>query len=80
VSKELNDDLLFIIKKNAKEAKIKFSDESFPQLFGEQKMKAAIVKDARAMRWHPLFIKWCLHFQHKSNGAYELLQTSGWSA
>ena len=80
VSKELNDDLLFIMKKNAKEVKIEFSDESFPQLFWEQQMKAALVKDARAMRWHPLIIKWCLYLQHKSSGAYELLRTSGWVA
>ena len=40
-------------------------------------MKAASVKDARAMRWHPLMVKWCLYLQHKSSGAYELMRESG---
>ena len=40
-------------------------------------MKVASVKDAHAMRWHPLMVKWCLYLQHKSSGAYELLRESG---
>ena len=29
------------------------------------------------MRWHPLFIKWCLYLRHLSGKAYELLRDSG---
>ena len=40
-------------------------------------MKAASVKDARAMRWHRLMVKWCLYLQHKSSGAHELMRECG---
>ena len=29
------------------------------------------------MRWHPLFIKWCIYLRHLSGSAYEMLQKSG---
>jgi len=77
VSTELNNDLLFIMRKNSKQVKIEFPDKSFSNLFWEQQLQAASVKDARVMRWHPLIIKWCLYLQHKSSGAYDLLRKSG---
>lgn len=29
------------------------------------------------MRWHPLFIKWCLYLKHQSSKAYKTLRDSG---
>ena len=29
------------------------------------------------MKWHPLFIKWCLYLRHLFEKSYDLLQTSG---
>ena len=29
------------------------------------------------MRWHPLFIKWCIYLRHLSGSAYEMLRKSG---
>ena len=29
------------------------------------------------MRWHPLFIKWCLYLRHLSRASYEMLSNSG---
>lgn len=77
VSKEMHDDRSKIMWENVSQIGKEYPPESFPHLFWEQQMKAASVKDARAMRWHPLMVKWCLYLQHKSSGAYELLRESG---
>lgn len=77
VSKEMHDDLSKIMWENVSQIGKEYPAESFPRLFWEQQMKAASVKDARAMRWHPLMVKWCLYLQHKSSGAYELMRESG---
>ena len=29
------------------------------------------------MRWHPLIIKWCLHFRHLSSSCYDALRKYG---
>ena len=39
-------------------------------------MKAASCKNAKGIRWHPLFIRWCLFLRHQSSGAYETLRES----
>jgi hypothetical protein len=35
------------------------------------------MKNAKSMKWHPLFIKWCLYLRHLSGKSYELLRESG---
>ena len=35
------------------------------------------LKDSRLMRWHPVFIKWCLYLRHLSGQSYELLREFG---
>ena len=40
-------------------------------------MKAAMVKDSRQMRWHPMLIRWCLNLKLLSTSAYHSLRTSG---
>ena len=77
VDQQMNDDLIYIMKNNEKLVKLEFPPHSFPHLCWEQQMKAGSAKDARAKRWHPLIIKWCMYLQHKSSGAYELLRDSG---
>ena len=42
--------------------------------------KEALARDKQAkkgMRWHPLFIKWCLYLRHLSGKAYDTLRESG---
>ena len=73
----MNDDLICKMKNNEKQVKLEFPPQSFLHLFWEQQMKAASVKDAGAMRWHVLVIKWRIYLQHKSSGAYELLRDLG---
>lgn len=50
---------------------------SFQQLFWQQQKEAASKHDKRGMRWHPLFIKWCIYLRHQSNKAYDTLRLSG---
>ena len=50
VSKEMHDDLSKIMWENVSQIGKEYPAESFPRLFWEQQMKAACVKDARAMR------------------------------
>lgn len=39
--------------------------------------KAASLKNSKSMRWHPLFIKWCIYLCHLSGSSYDMLQESG---
>ena len=77
ISREIHDSFFETMECYNKEVCKHYPEDSFPRLFWQQQMKAASVKDTRAMRWHPLMIKWCLYLQHKSNGAYELVRDSG---
>ena len=54
-----------------------YPERSFQRLFWEQQQKAASLNNSRSMKWHPLFIKWCLYLRHLSGKAYELLRDSG---
>ena len=39
--------------------------------------KSSSVKNSKSMRWHPLFIKWCIYLRHLSGSAYDFLRESG---
>ena len=54
----------------------KYPKNSFQRVFWEQQEKAASVKDSRSMKWHPLFIKWCLYLRHLSGKAYDTMRKS----
>ena len=43
---------------------------SFKWVFWQQQMEAASKSDSRAMRWHPLMIRWCIYLRHQSQAAY----------
>ncbi len=77
VDEELHGDLKVIMKENATAICHSHSEDSFQRLFWEEQLKAASLRDARSMRWHPLLIKWCLYLRHRSGGAYEMLRSSG---
>ena len=54
-----------------------FQPDSFQLLFWKQQMQVISKKNSKAIRWHPLIIKWCIYLQHLSSGAYEVLRPSG---
>ena len=40
-------------------------------------MAALKRKDKRGIRWHPLFLRWCLNLSRISPKAYEVIRESG---
>lgn len=49
---------------------------SFQRLFWEQQSEAMKLKDRRQIRWHPMFIKWCLSLKLISSASYRSLRSS----
>ena len=77
ICEDVHNSLVETMKSYSKEITKDYPEHSFPNLFWQQQMQAASMKDSRAMKWHPLMIKWCLYLQHKSSGAYALVRDSG---
>ena len=75
---ELDRDMKTIIDETTKQINSNYPPNSFEQLFWQQQQKAISMKDTRAMKWHPLFIKWCLYLRHLSGKSYDLLRDSGY--
>ena len=74
---DLNDDLKYMVEKSRGKVLNDFLEGSFERVFWEEQEKALSLNDARAMKWHPVFIKWCLYLRHLSGRAYEMLRESG---
>ena len=77
VDPELNEDLKDMVEKSRDEIHKTYPEGSFERVFWGEQEKAMSLSDARSMRWHPVFIKWCLYLQHLSGRAYETLRASG---
>ena len=77
VDDELCSDLSTIMQENDDIVRKDFPEGSFQWLLWNEQKKAASVKSATGMRWHPLVIKWCLNLKLLSSSAYNALRTSG---
>ena len=73
VDDSLQSDLKSMADDCTDEVKCTFPEGSFARLFWEEQTKASSLKNAKTMRWHPLFIKWCLYLRHLSGKAYEVV-------
>ena len=73
----LHKDMQLIVDEEKDAIHSKYPENSFQRLFWEQQEKALTLKNARSMRWHPLFIKWCIYLRHLSRASYEMLRNSG---
>lgn len=73
----LHDDMKQIIADATEHVHHSYQPHTFQHLFWEQQRKASSLKDRRSMKWHPLFIKWCLYLRHISGKSYEMLRQSG---
>ncbi len=62
VDDELHSDLRIIMGENNEKVCKEFPGGSFQRLLWDEQMKAASLKNAKSMRWHPLVIKWCNSF------------------
>ena len=74
---QTSSDLVTIMKEEEEQVFKTYAEGSFQQIFWNQQKEAASKSDKRGMRWHPLFIKWCLYLRHQSSKAYETLRESG---
>ena len=54
-----------------------YPEGSFRRLFWDEQLRAATVKNARQIRWHPMMIRWCLNLKLLSSSAYHAMRTSG---
>lgn len=73
-----NKDLITLLQKHKSDVEKCFPDENCLQrLFWEQQLKYAQSRSTKAMRWHPMIIRWCLYLQHKSAKAYEAIRGMG---
>jgi len=77
LSDELHDDVKKMATACTKQVYSTHPDGSFQKLFWDQQVKASEYKNSKSIKWHPLFIKWCLYLRHLSGKSYELLQKSG---
>lgn len=73
----LHSDFKAIMSEMSKRVHEECVEDSFKRLFWDQQLKAANMKDARQIRWHPAVIKWCLHLKFISSGGYHALRRSG---
>jgi hypothetical protein len=74
VDEELHHDLRTIMQEKAHSMSQELSPGSFAQVFWENQLQTATVKDARSMRWDPIMIRWCLYLRHLSGGAYDMIR------
>lgn len=77
IDDDLQQDLASIIEEEASNISDKHSPDTFQRLFWEQQSKAMRLKDKRQIRWHPMFIKWCLSLKLISSASYHALRSSG---
>ena len=61
-----------IIQEHAKEIEQKYKPNSFHHLFWTEQIKNLARLPTR--RWHPMFIRWCLHLKMLSGTAYDTLR------
>ena len=73
---DLHDDLRQLALDGIEQVNRLHQPDSFQYLFWNQQFKASSLKDSRSMKWHPLFIKWCLYLRHLSGKSYEMLHHS----
>ena len=76
IDDELHNDLSQIMEEHNHAVVTEFPEGSFQQLFWDQQLQA-VRTDKRQVCWHPLIIKWCLHFKMLSSAVYHALRTSG---
>ena len=74
---ELHEDLKNMAVDCSKEVHESCPEDTFRRLFWDQQQQASSLNNSKSMRWHPLFIKWCLYLRHLSGGAYDFLRESG---
>lgn len=76
VDDDTSSDLAQIVMEEDEVVTRTFPEDSFQAIFWRQQKQAA-ERSSRGVRWHPLFIKWCIYLRHQSSKAYDTLRESG---
>ena len=74
VEQDLHDDLVTVMDQHEDSVSKQYDEDSFQMIFWRQQRQA--IQKGTGVRWHPLFIKWCLYLHHCSSGAYKVLRNS----
>ena len=53
--------------------KVKYGEGTFHRLFWQQQQQSLLTSPTQR-RWHPMFIRWCLHLKMTSSAAYDSLR------
>ena len=77
LDEQLNQDMATIMDECNGYVEENYPDDSFERLFWEQQRKARQLSSTKQMRWHPMFIRWCLRIKLMSNRAYGAFRSSG---
>ena len=73
VDDNLHTGLSKIIQDHSKEIEDKYKPNSFHHLFWSEQVKN-LTRLPTQRRWHPMFIRWCLHLKMLSGTAYDTLR------
>ena len=76
VDEDLDKDIRDMVDESRDRVRDDYPEGSFQRVFWDQQEKAASLKNSKSMRWHPLFIRWCLYLRHLSGEAYEMMRNS----
>ena len=74
LNEELHDDMKALVDNSTKQVHSLHPEGTFESIFWDQQKKANSLNNAKSMRWHLLFIKWCLNLRHLLEKSYELLK------
>ena len=77
LNEELHNDMKAMVDNSTKQVHSLHPEGTFERIFWDQQKKASSLNNAKSMRWHPVFIKWCLYLRHLSEKSYELLRKTG---
>ena len=76
LDKNMEIDLITIMRDNAEKINTTYAEGTFAQLFWDEQFKAASLHNKRQVRWHPVIIKWCLNLKLLSSSAYHAFRSS----
>ena len=77
IDEELSNDLKQMMAEQTDHVRSVYLEGSFARIFWDEQLKAAVAKNPKQVRWHPVIIKWCLNLKLMSSGTYNALRTSG---
>ena len=66
LNEELHNDMKAMVDNSTKQVHSLHPEGTFERIFWDQQKKASSLNNAKSMRWHPVFIKWCLYLRHMS--------------